>query len=271
MRRPVFSFVRWFLAAVAATGLWAQDARQIVQKSVEADQFNWVRARDYVWVRRVETRDLEGRSHGSKTFETSILYGRPYSRLIERNDQPLPPDEQRKQQQRLDKAALDRQGESPSRRAEREKERERQREFLRKIPDIYDFAIQGEDTLDSHPVWVIHATPKSGYIAQKKESKLLTKFRGTLWIGKTDYEWVRVEAEAIQPVTWGLFLVKLNPGSTVTLEETRFNNEVWLPKRQVIRVSARLGFKRFNMEQEVTFRNYRKFQANSTLVAPARQ
>ena len=262
--------MRWFLVAVAAGGLWAQDAREIVRKSVEADQFNWLQARDYVWVRRVETRDLDGHSHGSQTFETSILYGRPYNRLVERNDQPLPPDEQRKQQQRLEKTAQERQRESPARRADREKARERQREFLRDVPDIYDLSVQREDTLDGHSVWVIGATPKSRYPSQSRESKLLAKFRGRLWIDKTDYEWVRVEAEAIQPVTWGLFLVKLNPGSTVTLEETRVNNEVWLPKKQLIRISARLGFKRFDMEQEVTFRDYRKFQANSTLVAPAR-
>ena len=261
--------MRWFLVAVAAGALCAQDAREIVRKSVEADQFNWLQARDYVWVRRVETRDLDGRSRGSKTSETTILYGRPYSRLIERNDQPLPPDEQRKQEQRLEKTAQERQRESPARRADREKERERQREFLRNIPDIYNFAIQREDTLDGRPVWIISATLRAGLQGQTRESKLLAKFRGTLWIDKADYEWVRVEAEAIQPVTWGLFLVKLNPGSTVTLEETRVNNEVWLPKKQVIRVSARLGFKRFDMEQEVTFRDYRKFQANSTLVAPA--
>jgi hypothetical protein len=45
------------------------------------------------------------------------------------------------------------------------------------------------------------------------------------------------------------------------------NDEVWLPSQIAIKASARLGiFKRLRVEENTTYRNYRKFQTDSRLV-----
>jgi len=56
----------------------------------------------------------------------------------------------------------------------------------------------------------------------------------------------------------------------VKVERVRLNDEVWLPSRVRVAGSARLALvKKLNVEQELTYRNYRKFQSDSELI-PAR-
>jgi hypothetical protein len=51
-------------------------------------------------------------------------------------------------------------------------------------------------------------------------------------------------------------------------EETRVNGEIWLPKRVSFQGSARLAMvKKFNIAEEVSFSNYRKYQADSKIVS----
>jgi hypothetical protein len=45
------------------------------------------------------------------------------------------------------------------------------------------------------------------------------------------------------------------------------NDEVWLPKREVVSGAARLGLvKKLAGEEETTWNNYRKFQVDSKVV-----
>ena len=46
-------------AIFSAAALCAQDAREIVRKSVELDQANWLRMKDYTWVARNTERHLD--------------------------------------------------------------------------------------------------------------------------------------------------------------------------------------------------------------------
>jgi hypothetical protein len=49
---------------------------------------------------------------------------------------------------------------------------------------------------------------------------------------------------------------------------TRVNDEVWLPKRIEAKVSARLALvKKYRIESDTSFSNYRKFQVESRVVS----
>src|SRR6202453_4240318 len=92
----------------AAAALSAQDAREIVRKSVELDQSNWQRMKDYTWIARQTDRDLDssGRVKSEKTeeWETVVIYGEPHHRMLSRDGKPLSAPDQRKEQQKLDQA-----------------------------------------------------------------------------------------------------------------------------------------------------------------------
>jgi hypothetical protein len=51
------------------------------------------------------------------------------------------------------------------------------------------------------------------------------------------------------------------------IEQRRVNEEVWLPLRVRMSASATVGLvKKLNVEEELTFRNFRKFQSDSQVV-----
>ena len=251
-------------------------AREIVRKSVELDQANWLRMKDYTWIARETDRRLD--SHGqvmatdSKAWETVILYGEPHRRVLERDGKPLPSDQQQKEQHKLDQAIAQLEHESPEQRQRRldeyAKERQKDREFLAEIPNLYNFRLEGSETVDGHDVWEISAVPRPDYQPKHRDAKALLKIRGKIWIDKSEYQWVRLEAQTTATISYGLFLARLNPGAKLFFEQMRVNDEVWLPKREVMSGSGRLGLlKKIAMEQELTWNNYRKFQVESKIVS----
>ncbi len=264
------------LASLFAPALPAQDAREIVRKSVELDQANWLRMKDYTWIAKETERSLDSKgqvkSEQSEQWETVVLYGEPHRRMLERNGKPLADAEKRKEQAKLDKAVAKLEGETEAQRerrlAEVEKQREKDREFLREVTDLYDLRIAGDDKIDGLDAWVITATPKPGYRPKHSDAKPLLKIQGKIWIDKAEYQWVRIEAETTGTISYGLFLARLNAGAKLLFEQTRINNDVWLPKYEHVSGSGRLGLvKKIALEQDLTWSNYRKFQVESKVVA----
>ena len=271
--------MRYLLFAAAALILQAQtgaDPREIVRKSIELDHVNWVRMKDYTWTARETTLHLDSvgktTSTDSETWDTLILFGRPYRKQTARNGQPLSTQQQRKEQEKIDRATAKLERESPEERSRHlvdyEKEREKDREFLREIPDAFDFKLLGDDQIDGRGTWVIQASPKPGYRATHSDAKAFSKIEGKIWIDKSEYQWVRVEARTLDTISWGWFLARLNRGATVEFEQTRVNDEVWLPKREVLKGSGKLAaLKKISEQQEILWTNYRKFQVDSKIVA----
>jgi hypothetical protein len=264
------------IAALAAASAWPgpppqPDAREILRRSIELDQVNWQRMKDYTWVARDVERHLDSagrvKSEQVNEWETLILYGEPYRRLLIHDGKPASPAEQRK----LDRYAAKLERETPRQRQRRlerfEKDREKDREFLREIPDLYDFRLEGDATIDGRAVWVISGAPKPGARPARRDARPLLKIRRRIWIDKTEYQWVRIEAETTDTISFGIFLARLNPGAKLVFEQTRVNDQVWLPRREWMRGFGRIGLlKKVAMEEEITWRNYRKFQVESKIV-----
>ena len=266
-------FLLWLSAA---SSLPAQDARDIIRKSVELDQSNWQHMKDYTWIARQTDRVLDSsgqvKSEKTEQWETVVIYGEPHHRMLERNGKPLSAEDQRKEQEKLDRAVAKRERETASQRVRREadfeKEREKDREFLREVPDLFDFKLLGDEKIDGHDVWVISATPKPGAQPKHGDAKPLLKIQAKVWIDKAEYQWVRLEAETTATISFGLFIARLAPGAKLEFEQTRVNDEIWLPKRELVRGAARLGLvKKLAGEEETTWNNYRKFQVDSKVVA----
>jgi hypothetical protein len=263
------------LAACFTVSAFSQDVEEIVRRSVELDQANWLRMADYTWVGRVRERHFDSHnrvtSEHREAWETIVLDGQPFHRMLERDGELLPAEEQRKQQLKLDKAAARLENETAEqkqrRAADYEKTRRREREFLLEIPAAYEFRLEGTDTVDGHDVWVVSGEPKPEYRAKSRDGAALQKIRGKMWIEKTGYQWVRVEAQTTETISFGWFLARLNAGAKLVLEQTRVNDEVWLPRREYMRGSGRIGLvKRVSEDLEITWNDYKKFRVDSKLV-----
>lgn len=275
--RRVHSSMRMAIALAIASLAAAQtpDAHTIIERSLAAGEENWKVARNYTFLERVEERHRDAAGHVKskevKTYDVTLLEGSPYERLVERDDHPLAPAEEKKEQEKLEKSIAERMKESPAERERRiadfEKHRKREEESMREVGDAFDFNIAGQDRVEGREVWILDATPRRSYHPRSRDAKVLPHVRGRLWIDKQTYHWVKLEAEVMDPVTWGLFLVRLGKGARVRIDETRVNDEVWLPRWISITASARLGiFKQLRVQQETTYKNFRKFQTDSHMV-----
>jgi len=270
----IFVLLAILLAQLAAA---PADPREIVRRSITAELENSKRAKNYTFLQRTEERELDDRgqvkSKQSKTYDVTMLQGSSYRRLIEHNDQPLLPKEEKKEQDKLRASLVDRRHETPAQREKRVSEYDnrpgRNRAMLNEIPEAFDFQFRAEEEVDSRPVYVIEGTPRASYRPQSADARiLLPKLKLTVWIDKADFNWARINAEVIDTITWGLCLFKMSPGARFELQQTRINDEVWLPKHTRVIVSARVAFvKKLNMEQDATFKNYRKFQSDSQIVS----
>ena len=251
------------------------NAVEIIQHSVDLDYRNWERARDYTFVQQVEQRilDRDGSviSVQSETLDVLILDGTPYERAIAKNGKPLSDKDARKASEVLDRERRKRLEETQTQRRNRlaaeQKRREKSRAFAQEIPRAYDFQLVGEEFFEGQRVWVIDATPWPGFQSKVPRADLLPKFRGRLWIDQKEYQWVKVEAETVAPVSFGWVFARLDQGAKLSFRQERVNSEVWLPTRITMRLSARLALlKKISTEIEVTFREYRKFQTDSRIL-----
>ena len=254
--------------------VWAADspsAADIVRQSVQRDLLNFERLKNYTYTQRNEERSYDKQGHLKKTetetYDIMILGGRDYEKLVERDDKPLPEKEARKEQEKMDKEVARRQNESAADKARFDKQRREERQFLNEIPQAFHFQLVGQEAVSGKPAWVITAEPDLSYHAKDRLAKLVSKMRAKIWIDQGEYQWVKVEAEATGSISFGLGLLKIEPGAIVRFEQTRVNDEVWLPASGSIHADARLAlFKRIHSEVDMQFSGYRKFQAQSQFI-----
>ncbi|HEY1760012.1 MAG TPA: hypothetical protein VGG72_31865 [Bryobacteraceae bacterium] len=268
--------MRWMLVLMFGSAAFAQDAKEIIRQSVHRDLLNFERLKDYTYIEHDEERSFDKHNKLMKTerqtYEVLILGGHDYEKLIERDDKPLPPSQADKEQKKMDKEIEQRKRESADDKAKIEKQRREQRKFLDEIPEEFDFKLLGVENVSGKPAWVISADPKPGYRPKDRGAKMIAKMRGKLWIDQGEYQWVKIDAEATGTLSYGFGLLKINPGATVHFEQTRVNDEVWLPASATIRVDGRAAlFVGIHDEIDLRFRDYRKFQAESQMITGEQQ
>ncbi len=254
---------------------FAQDAREIVSRSLAQNKQNAELVRSYMHVERMETRDLDDADRSetprSNTYDVIILDGTPYRRLIARNDKPLSAAEDRKEQEKLTEALALRQSETTEERARRVAEWERKRhEFsapLQEIPAAFNLKVAGEETVNGEQTWVIDAVPRPGYRPGQGFARFFPKVKGRFWISKRDYAWVKVDAEVLETISYGFILARLQKGSRLQFEQVRIHGDVWVPKRIQAAAAVRLAiFKRMHTGYEITYKDYRRFEVESHVV-----
>jgi hypothetical protein len=249
--------------------------RDLIRQTAANDMENDKRQRDYTYIEREEQHKLDGKgqvkSTEIKTSEIMELYGEQVERLISKDDKPLSDKDNKKEEDKIQKVIEKRKNESDHDREKREekeeKDREHDRQFVREVADAYNFSFVGIESLAGRDAYVIDGEPRPGYEPHLKEAKILPKFRFRAWIDKDESQWKKLDIQCIDTVTFGLFLARVHKGSRIIIEQTRINDEVWLPQRINVKVDVRLALlKNFNVEDDITYRDYKKFRTNTKIV-----
>jgi hypothetical protein len=258
------------VSSMLLLSLRAQDPAEILRRSVELDQKDNERLKDYTYIRISEFKNDQNRADvaSNRTSDVTMLAGRPYVRLIALNGKPLSEKQARIEQEKMDREFAKRRHESASDKAKREKRDAQDRKFLLQAPDAYTLRLEGVEQISGKPAWVISGEPKPGFHPQGSgiETQILKKVRGKVWIDQAEYRWVRVEAEVLEALTFALSVFRIGPGARFESEQTRVNEEVWLPSHTSIRGDVRMGFIKGHWEQETSYRDYKKFQSDSRVL-----
>jgi len=249
--------------------------KDLIRRVAENDMANDKKLRDYTYTEREETKKLnkkgEVSSTESKTSEVLQIYGETVEKLVAKNDKPLSEKEAGKEDERIQKIIDKRRNESDSEREKRikkeEKDREDGREFVKEIADAYNFTLLGVEQINGRDAWVIQADPRPGYVPHKKEAKLLAKVVGKVWVDREESQWVRLDTRVTDTISFGLFLARLHEGTRVVVEQTRVNDEVWLPKHAAVHVDVRVALlKNFDVDLDVTDSDYKKFRTGARII-----
>ncbi len=264
----------------ACSMLWGADPRDIVRRTVEANERSTDASLHYTFLERQEVRELDAsgkvKSRKIETWDVTPLEGSPYRKLVARNDQPLMPAEQQQEEEKLRFSNQQRRQETPEQRDSRvaawKQRQERQRAPLRELPDAFNFTLAGEEQMGGRTVYVIEGRPRPGYHPKSRFSSFFPKVRLRMWIDQQDYQGAKVEMEAMDTITFGGFLVRLAKGTRLLIEQTRVNEEAWMPRHIFVTASARiLLVKGFRRDFEYTFSDYKKFTVDSRVAAAGGQ
>ena len=253
-----------------------EQMQQLLRVVADKDLENDKRLRDYTYVERDVEHRLDGKgqvkSTEVKTYDVMEIYGEQVQRLIEKDDKPLSEKDAAKEEEKIQKIIDKRKNESEADRKKREqkeeKDRQENRKFVREVADAYNFKLVGTEWLGGREVWVIDGEPRPGFEPHMKESKFLSKFRGRVWIDKNDLQLAKMDVECLDTISWGLFLARFHKGTRFMLEQTRVNDEVWLPLHVTAKIDVRLALlKNFDVDLEQTYRDYKKFRATAKIVS----
>jgi len=242
------------------------------RKRLEADD---VRQSEYVYVetRREQKLDATGTSTRETldVFESypSLPNEARWRRQTVKDGKPVPPQElaevDRDRQKKVMEYAkkLERNSEKV-REAEKKKHDEERRDSDRAVDDalrVYEIKMLGREVVNGYTTIALSFTPRKDARPQTSEGKIMRHFAGKVWVSESEYEVVRLEAEAIETASFGLgLLARVHKGSKATFERRKVNGEQWLPARATYSASARvLLLKVMRIGGTLEFSDYRKF------------
>jgi len=232
------------------------DPRTIIERSVQANKADWAASPNYAF----DETDYDASGH-RRTYHVTMILGSPYERLISIDGEPLSPAQRAAAEQQYQQAVRSRRNETEEERAKRvrtyEQSRARDHLLMNQLAVAFTFKVIGEQKLGPYKVYVLQATRRPGYNPPTHEAEVLTGMTGKLWIDEQTYQWVKVEAHVVQPVTIEGFLAKVEPGTRFQLEKMPVGNSVWLKKHFSMHSRAKiLFFFQHNDQEEESFFNY---------------
>jgi hypothetical protein len=262
------------LCAVAALAR-AEDPRVIVtratQNLIKADHIR----DEYTYAQREVIRELDadGKVKSTRTTVKEVMWfaGKRVERVIEKDSKPLSASDAKREQAKIDKAALAAgkmtQEERKAALAKRDREIEKDNDWLRNIADAFDFSMRPEQIVNGRATYVIDAEPKPAY--HGKNSAMLNKVKGTLYVDRDLSTLVHLDGTFLESFSMGLFLFKVDKGTRFSFDRVRVNDEVWMPQRFAFNAEARALIKRILLSGEFTFSDYKKFRTDSRIVSTA--
>jgi hypothetical protein len=205
----------------------------------------------------------------------------PYRRLIEEDGKAVPASElekkDRERQRKVEAYARSLTGQSSSDRSKAQREYEKaareRSDDIEDIFNVFDVRMVGREQIDGHDTIAFLLTPVPNAKARTDSGRMMQHFKARAWISESDYELVKVDVEAIEPISfgWGL-LARLQPGATASFQRRKVNGETWLPAHMSYSGGGRvLLLRKLRLAGSSDFFDYRKFNVTTETTVEAPQ
>ena len=214
--------------------------------------------------------DSSGKVTKLERREETFFYldGEDISTLVAKDGKPLSEDDQRKENERVQKRIAKHQEEKTHKEKKEEKAREEGKDdkdsddpgieiFLRACQFVNPRRerFRGQDVL----VFDFEGNPE--YKPKKLAERVVQQLAGVVWVDEKAHDVARLEAYFVKDVHFGGgLLANLQKGTSFVFEQAFINNEVWLPTYEEAHIGARvLLVKGFKVNEVTRYSDYRRF------------
>jgi hypothetical protein len=245
----------------------------------------------YVW--SISDPRATRRQPSSADFEIMFLDGEQYMRQIRYNDQPLPPEQEKRQLAMMEAftrarhQAKSRPGGLPAFYTALELP-------VAQLPDAFDLHMKGRQRLDEREVYVIDALPKVNQNPADASQEHARHFKMKLWIDPEEAQIVKIEAVVVREiVVTGVPTIHdpianetplviesqqhrrlYKAGSVIGEEWTKLDDGAWLPKHVHSKIQERIWLDLPNEDSSSPWREvrdciysgYKKFRVKATIL-----
>lgn len=129
--------------------------------------------------------------------------------------------------------------------------------------EAIELVLDHRERQNGRDVLVVTFSPRPGAKPETREGKLARLFRGKIFVDEAAAEVVRVEATAVDDISYGLGVIaRLHKGATVTLVREQIDGETWLPTS--IRFSGdgrAMLFRKLHVDHAIEWFDYRRATA----------
>jgi len=279
-RRPAIVLLFLLAAPLAAQQQPLPDKQVFLQKvrqHLDTDEFRQL-GYMYVETRREQKLDKKGQPTGESVKILESYPGLPgeerWQRVLSEDGKAISPPElerrDRERQKHVEEYARNLAKNPEQVKAKEDREREqRRRELTENIDDIdrvFDVRMVGREPIEGNDTILLTLTPRRDAKPRTRAGGIMRNFNVRAWISESDYELVRLDAEAIDTVSIGLgLLARVHRGSQLSFQRRKVNGESWLPARADYFFSARVGLVAVvRRGGSVEFSNYKKFGVDSS-------
>ncbi len=238
------------------------------QKKLEALQ------RDYTYHVHTDQQELD--KHGgvkkaeTEEAESVTIDGVRVNRITARNGKPLTPDEQQKENERIDKDVAKAKERRSKVQAKGGDTDARGDEImpLSRILELGSFSNPRREVQNGRPVIVLDYAGNPQAKTHNTFEGIMRDVVGTVWIDETDRVLVAAQGHFLNDFKLGAgLLADVRKGTSFEFRTTRVSDGVWLPADIQGQGSVRLLlFASFNGRMHVTTSDYRRFRTSATIV-----
>jgi hypothetical protein len=214
------------------------------------------------WMYQLETRK-------AGTTETKVLVETPHgdlTRLIARNGQPLSPEEQKREDENIQKFISDT-GAQQKQRRELDQDEKKTKELLAMLPDALTYTYAGSDGNNTKLTF----QPNPDFHPPSREARVFHAMEGQMIIDTKEHRLVEFSGHLTHPVKFGGGLLgDLQEGGTFDVRQQQVGPGHWEISLLKVNIKGKaLFFKTISVQQDETRTNFKRVPDELTLAQAA--